>query len=66
MIGWTQHLNPGKRIEEVRGKGSKMKTTRMTPDGKYEILTLRFKDFDDLPRSLLICREQEMSFGFEE
>ncbi len=43
-----------------------MKTTRMTPDGKYEILNLQFKDFEDLPRSLLICREQEMGFDFEE
>ena len=43
-----------------------MKTARMTPDGKYEILSLRFKDFDDLPRSLLIWRDQEVGFGFEE
>jgi hypothetical protein len=43
-----------------------MKTARMTPDGKYEILSLRFKDFDDLPRSLLIWREPELGFGFEE
>ena len=43
-----------------------MKTARMTPDGKYEILSLRFKDFDDLPRSLLVWREEESDFGFEE
>jgi hypothetical protein len=41
-------------------------TMRITPDGKYEILYLQFKDFDDLPRSLLISREQEARFDPED
>jgi hypothetical protein len=43
-----------------------MRSVRTTPDGKYEILYLQFKDFDDLPRSLLISREDEVGFDFED
>ncbi|MFQ5910565.1 MAG: hypothetical protein ACE5IJ_07595 [Thermoplasmata archaeon] len=43
-----------------------MKGFKVTPDGKYEILSLRFKDFDTLPRSLLLFREEEPSFASED
>ncbi|MFQ6106623.1 MAG: hypothetical protein ACE5QF_03425 [Thermoplasmata archaeon] len=43
-----------------------MRNTRTTPDGKYEILNLRFKDFDALPRSLLVFRGQHNPMDLEE
>ncbi|MFQ6128311.1 MAG: hypothetical protein ACE5QW_05365 [Thermoplasmata archaeon] len=43
-----------------------MKGIRMTPDGKYEILKLRFKDFNTLPKSFLLLRDEDLSTRFQE
>lgn len=42
-----------------------MRGIKITPDGKYEILNLRYKDFNTLPRSLLLFRGDEPSGRFK-
>lgn len=43
-----------------------MKNMNLTPDGKFEILNLRFKDFETLPKSLLIYRDEEWVIELED
>ena len=43
-----------------------MKNVNLTPDGKFEILSLRFKDFETLPKSLLLYRDEEWVIELED